>query len=91
MSIRDAKILKIVPNSLTIGNSLCGFIAILYTLRAYDASRDFSAMLHTFSGYGEQAEVRFRSGTDPVGGGFPFFFFQESSHLRTRRPRATPN
>ena len=35
MSLRDAKILKIVPNSLTIGNSLCGFIAILYTLRAY--------------------------------------------------------
>jgi len=35
MSLRDAKILKIVPNSLTIGNSLCGFVAILYTLRAY--------------------------------------------------------
>ena len=48
MSIRDAKILKIVPNSLTIGNSLCGFIAILYTLRAYDTSRDFSAMLLVF-------------------------------------------
>ena len=48
MSLRDAKILKIVPNSLTIGNSLCGFIAILYTLRAYDTSRNFSAMLLVF-------------------------------------------
>ena len=48
MSIRDAKILKIVPNSLTIGNSLCGFIAILYTLHAYDTSRDFRAMLLVF-------------------------------------------
>ena len=36
MSIRDAKILKIVPNALTISNSLCGFFAILYTLRAYE-------------------------------------------------------
>ena len=48
MSLRDARIFKIVPNSLTIGNSLCGFMAILYTLRAYDDSRDTSAMLLVF-------------------------------------------
>lgn len=30
--------LKHVPNALTVGNSLCGFSAILYTLFAYDAS-----------------------------------------------------
>ncbi|MBP5530968.1 MAG: CDP-alcohol phosphatidyltransferase family protein [Lentisphaeria bacterium] len=47
MSLRDAKILKIVPNSLTIGNSLCGFIAILYTLCAY-GKNDPSAMLKVF-------------------------------------------
>ena len=29
MSIRDAKVFKVVPNALTIGNSLCGFIAII--------------------------------------------------------------
>ena len=28
--------LRFVPNSLTLGNSLCGFAAILYTLRAYE-------------------------------------------------------
>ncbi len=33
------KWLKYVPNSLTLCNSLCGFAAILYTLRAYE--RDF--------------------------------------------------
>ena len=47
MSLRDAKILKIVPNSLTIGNSLCGFIAILWTLRAYE-KQDPSAMMLVF-------------------------------------------
>ena len=47
MSLRDAKILKIVPNSLTIGNSLCGFIAILYTLCAYGKD-DPGAMLKVF-------------------------------------------
>ena len=47
MSIRDAKILKIVPNALTISNSLCGFIAILYTLRAYENS-DSSDILRVF-------------------------------------------
>ena len=47
MSLRDARILKIVPNSLTIGNSLCGFIAILYTLRAYGKD-DTGAMLKVF-------------------------------------------
>ena len=48
MSIRDAKILKCVPNALTIGNSLCGFIAILWTLRAYEKSGNPSAMLWVF-------------------------------------------
>ena len=47
MSLRDAKILKCVPNALTIGNSLCGFIAILWTLRAYEPGDD-SAMLLVF-------------------------------------------
>ena len=47
MSFRDAKILKFVPNALTIGNSLCGFIAILYTLRAYE-NGDNSAKLLVF-------------------------------------------
>ena len=47
MSFRDAKILKCVPNALTIGNSLCGFIAILWTLRAYD-NNDNSAKLLVF-------------------------------------------
>ena len=31
------KWLKYVPNSLTLCNSLCGFLAILITLRAYEA------------------------------------------------------
>ena len=47
MSLRDAKILKLVPNALTIGNSLCGFIAILWTLRAYEPGDD-SAILQVF-------------------------------------------
>ena len=46
MSIRDAKVFKIVPNALTIGNSLCGFIAIIYTLRVYDNTA--SNMLRVF-------------------------------------------
>lgn len=45
MSFRDAKILKFVPNALTIGNSLCGFIAILYTLRAYENGDDSAKLL----------------------------------------------
>ena len=36
MTIRDSRIFKWVPNALTICNSLCGFFAILYTLRAYE-------------------------------------------------------
>ena len=45
MGIRDAKILKIVPNALTIGNSLCGFFAILYMLRAYYAPNADTTLL----------------------------------------------
>lgn len=45
MSFRDAKILKFVPNALTIGNSLCGFIAILHTLGAYDNSDNGGKLL----------------------------------------------
>jgi len=48
MSFRDAKILKCVPNALTIGNSLCGFIAILNTLRAYDDSANSDYILSVF-------------------------------------------
>jgi CDP-diacylglycerol--serine O-phosphatidyltransferase len=47
MSVRDAKILKIVPNALTIGNSLCGFFAILYTQRACE-NNDIGDMLKVF-------------------------------------------
>lgn len=36
MAIRKSRIFKWVPNALTICNSLCGFFAILYTLRAYE-------------------------------------------------------
>ncbi|MDR0931602.1 MAG: CDP-alcohol phosphatidyltransferase family protein [Victivallales bacterium] len=32
--------LKLVPNSLTLCNSLCGFLAILITLRAYESDTD---------------------------------------------------
>ena len=48
MSIRDAKVFKVVPNALTIGNSLCGFIAIIYTLRVYDVDADPGDMLNVF-------------------------------------------
>lgn len=34
--IENNRWLKRVPNTLTIGNSLCGFAAILYTLRVYE-------------------------------------------------------
>ena len=34
--IKTNRWLKCVPNSLTLCNSLCGFAAILYTLRAYE-------------------------------------------------------
>ena len=30
------KYLKWIPNALTLGNSLCGFAAILFTLQVYD-------------------------------------------------------
>ncbi len=36
MTIHRSAILKCIPNALTICNSLCGFFAILYTLRAYE-------------------------------------------------------
>ena len=47
MSIRDARIFKIVPNALTIGNSVCGFLAILYTLRVYE-NPETGSMLKVF-------------------------------------------
>ncbi len=34
--VENSRWLKAVPNSLTLCNSLCGFAAILYTLRAYE-------------------------------------------------------
>lgn len=36
--------LKYIPNSLTLCNSLCGFAAILYTLRAYHSERNTLAV-----------------------------------------------
>jgi len=36
MTIRDSRVFKWIPNALTICNSLCGFFAIVYTLRAYE-------------------------------------------------------
>ena len=47
MSIRDARIFKIVPNALTIGNSVCGFLAILNTLRVYE-NPETGSMLRVF-------------------------------------------
>jgi len=47
MSLRDARVFKVVPNALTIGNSLCGFLAILYTLRVYD-NAETGDMLRVF-------------------------------------------
>ena len=36
------KHLKFLPNTLTIFNSICGFIAIIYTLRAYEHPEDMN-------------------------------------------------
>ena len=47
--IQNNKWLKGVPTSLTIGNSLCGFGAILYTLNAYAASKDVTPRILTLS------------------------------------------
>lgn len=38
--VRKNRWLKWVPNSLTLCNSLCGFAAVLYTLRAYESKPD---------------------------------------------------
>ena len=38
--LRTQRWLKMIPNSLTLCNSLCGFAAILWTLRAYEQGED---------------------------------------------------
>ena len=45
--LEDNKWLKKVPNTLTICNSLCGFMAILYTLQVYESPKLPEAVLAT--------------------------------------------
>ena len=47
--IKTNRWLKCVPNSLTLCNSLCGFAAILYTLRAYERFYNSSNALSVFA------------------------------------------
>ena len=46
--IQTQRWLKYVPNSLTLCNSLCGFAAILYMLRAYE--RDLTSTVRKLTG-----------------------------------------
>ena len=41
--------LRFIPNSLTLGNSLCGYAAILITLQAYKNAGDQQAMATIFA------------------------------------------
>ena len=46
------KYLKWIPNALTLGNSLCGFAAILYTLQVYDpGTAETSSSIFAFSAF----------------------------------------
>ncbi|MCQ2378360.1 MAG: CDP-alcohol phosphatidyltransferase family protein [Victivallaceae bacterium] len=47
----SGRIVKSIPNMLTLCNSLCGFVAILYTLRAYGQAPDRQAVIFTVSAY----------------------------------------
>jgi len=47
--IQQNRWLKGLPTTLTIGNSLCGFGAILYTLNVYSVSKDFAPRILTLS------------------------------------------